>query len=316
MRRMFHTAVTDSWTVVKKTFTEWVDDDVPTHAASLAYYTIFSIAPTLIIAVAVAGSIFGQEAARGEIQTQIQGLVGESGAKVIEDMMASAARPGAGLVASILGIVILIFGATGVFAALQTALNHIWAVKPKKTNGVIAFLRTRLLSFGMVLGVGFLLLVSLVVSAGISALGNWLHSGQFERVWQTANFFVSFGVVTVLFAMIYKVLPDIKIAWRDVWLGASVTAVLFNIGKFLIGLYIGKSSVASSYGAAGSFAVLLLWVYYSSMVLFLGAEFTQVYATTFGSLRDRKPGDPKQHAKPEEPRGPKHPRGDLPLGAR
>lgn len=268
----------DTWTVLKKTVKDWIDDDVPTHAASLAYYTIFSIAPTLIIAVAVAGSIFGAEAARGEIQHQIQGLVGAAGAKVIEDMMASAAKPGAGLVASILGIVILIFGATGVFAALQTALNHIWGVQPKKTNGLLAFLRTRFLSFGMVLGVGFLLLVSLVVSAAISALGTWLHSGRFEQVWQTANFLVSFGVVTVLFAMIYKVLPDIKIAWRDVWLGAGVTAVLFNIGKFLIGLYIGKSSVASSYGAAGSFAVLLLWVYYSAMVLFLGAEFTQVYA--------------------------------------
>lgn len=300
------------WTVVKGTFNEWIDDDVPTHAASLAYYTIFSIAPTLIIAVAVAGSIFGEEAARGEIQHQIQGLVGESGAKVIEDMMASAAKPGAGLVASLLGLVILIFGATGVFAALQTALNHIWGVAPKKTNGVISFLRTRFLSFGMVLGVGFLLLTSLVVSAGISALGNWIGTGSFEKVWQTLNFVVSFGVVTVLFAMIYKVLPDIKIAWRDVWLGAGVTAVLFNIGKFLIGLYIGKSSVASSYGAAGSFAVLLLWVYYSAMVLFAGAEFTQVYATTFGSLKDKKPGDPKQPAKPEEPHEPKHPR---PVGA-
>ena len=309
---MLSRTATNLWTVVKQTFTDWIDDDVPTHAASLAYYTIFSIAPTLIIAVAVAGSIFGAEAARGEIQHQIQGLVGESGAKVIEDMMASAAKPGAGLVASLIGIVILTFGATGVFSALQTALNHIWGVEPKKTNGVVAFLRTRILSFGMVLGVGFLLLTSLVVSAGISALGAWLHSGQFERVWQTANFLVSFGVVTMLFAMIYKVLPDIKIAWRDVWLGAAVTAVLFNIGKFLIGLYIGKSSVASSYGAAGSFAVLLVWVYYSAMVLFIGAEFTQVYATTFGSLRGKKPGESSQRARPE----PKQPRPSTPLGAR
>ncbi len=305
-------ALKNVWTVVKGTFNEWIDDDVPTHAASLAYYTIFSIAPTLIIAVAVAGSIFGAEAARGEIQQQIQGLVGESGAKVIEDMMASAAKPGSGVIASILGVLILIFGATGVFAALQTALNHIWGVAPTKTNGVISFLRTRLLSFGMVLGVGFLLLTSLVVSAGLSALGNWLNSGEFVRVWQTANLAVSFGVVTVLFAMIYKILPDVRIAWRDVWLGAAVTAVLFTIGKFLIGLYIGKSSVASSYGAAGSFAVLLVWVYYSAMVLFIGAEFTQVYATTFGSLRGGKTGG----AEPEQPREPKlPPTTGVPAGA-
>ena len=237
--------------------------------------------------------------------------MGESGAKVIEEMMASANKKGSGAIASIVGIVILIFGATGVFAALQTALNHIWGVKPKETNGVIAFLRTRMLSFGMVLGVGFLLLTSLVLSAGISAIGGLLKAGAFEQIWQTTNFLVSFAVVTVLFAMIYKILPDVKIAWRDVWLGAAVTAVLFNIGKFLIGLYIGKSSVASSYGAAGSFAVLLVWVYYSAMVLFIGAEFTQVYATTFGSLRGGKTGD----AIPEEPRDPKHPAVAVPATA-
>jgi len=305
---MVSSAAKDLWLVVKRTVSEWIDDDVPTHAASLAYYTIFSIAPTLIIAVALAGLIFGDEAARGEIHNQIEGLVGESGAKVIEEMMVSASKTSSGTIASIIGIVILIFGATGVFAALQTALNHIWGVKPKPTNGVIAFLRTRLLSFGMVLGVGFLLLTSLVFSAGISAVGNLFHAGAFEQVWQTTNFLVSFGVVTVLFAMIYKLLPDIRIAWRDVWLGAAVTAVLFNIGKFLIGLYIGKSSLASSYGAAGSFAVLLVWVYYSAMVLFIGAEFTQVYATTFGSLRGGKTGG----AKPEQQREPKHPAVALP----
>ena len=310
MRRVLSTGK-DLWMLVKKTFSEWIDDDVPTHAASLAYYTIFSIAPTLIIAVAVAGAIFGEEAARGQIHTQIEGMVGDSGAKVIEEMMASAAKPGATLVASLIGIAILIFGATGVFAALQTALNHIWGVAPTRTNGVVSFLRTRVLSFGMVLGVGFLLLMSLVVSAGISALGVLVNSGTLEPLWQVLNFFVSFAVVTVLFAMIYKVLPDIEIAWRDVWLGAAVTAVLFNIGKLLIGLYIGKSSVASSYGAAGSFAVLLVWVYYSTMVLFIGAEFTQVYATTFGSLRDKKPGDPRQEAEPEHPKTPKHERDEV-----
>lgn len=307
-------ALTKGWALVKQTVNDWIDDDVPTHAASLAYYTMFSIAPTLIIAVAVAGAVFGAEAARGEIRDQIQGLVGDAGAKVIEDMMANAAQPGASRLASILGIVALIFGATGVFAALQTALNHIWGVAPKVTNGVLAFLRTRVISFGMVLGVGFLLLTSLVVSAAIAALGNVLgrQGEQLEPIWQALNFLVSFGVVTALFAMIYRVLPDIEIAWRDVWLGAAVTAVLFNIGKLCIGLYLGKSSFASSYGAAGSFAVLLVWIYYSAMVLFLGAEFTQVYATTYGSLKDKKPGTPQQEAKVEEPMPPKHEREHLP----
>jgi membrane protein len=269
--------------LLKQTIVQWIEGDVATHAASLAYYTVFSIAPTLIIAVALAGALFGKEAARGEVQTQIQGLVGVSGAKVIEDMMVSAGQRGSGL-AGFLGVLVLVFGATGVFAALQNALNHIWKVKPRTTNGVLEFLRTRFVSFAMVLGVGFLLLVSLVVSAGISAVGKWLGGLMpgLEAGWQVVNFIVSFGVVTALFAMIYKVLPDVKVAWRDVWLGAAVTAVLFNIGKFAIGLYLGKSSVASSYGAAGSLAVLLLWIYYSSIVLFLGAQFTHVYA-----VRDR-----------------------------
>lgn len=307
----------DGWGLVKQTVNDWIDDDVPTHAASLAYYTMFAIAPTLLIAVAVAGTVFGAEAARGEIRYQIEGLVGSAGAKVIEDMMVNASNPGSSWIASVLGIVALIFGATGVFAALQTALNHIWGVAPPKINGVVAFFRTRVISFGMVLGVGFLLLVSLVVSAGISAISSVLGTpgDALETVWQGLNFLVSFGVVLVLFAMIYRVLPDIDIAWKDVWLGAAVTAVLFNIGKLGIGLYLGKSTFASSYGAAGSFAVLLVWLYYSAMVLFLGAEFTQVYATRFGSLRHKKPGDPGTQATPEAVLPPKGERGHEHLTA-
>ena len=271
------------WLIVKETFNHWLDDDISTHAAALAYYTIFSIAPTLIIAVAIAGAIFGDEAARGEIRGQISGFVGVAGATVIEDMMTNAAKPGASMLASALGLLVLLFAATGVFAALQNALNAIWGAPKRKVHGIISFFHTRLLSLAMVLGVGFLLLVSLVISAGISALGDWIGWGLTGWGWQTINFVVSFGFVTMLFSMIYKVLPDVKVAWGDVWLGAAVTAVLFNIGKAVIGLYLGGGGVASSYGATGSLAVLLIWVYYSALVLFLGAEFTHVYSQLRGS---------------------------------
>jgi membrane protein len=196
--------------------------------------------------------------------------------------MKNASRPGAGLVAASLGAIVLLLGATGVFAALQTCLNRIWRAPPQKGNAILGFLRTRFLSLAMVLGTGFLLLVSLVVSAAISALGAWL--GELPSLWwQVVNFFISFGYVTVLFAMIYKWLPDVRVAWGDVWLGATVTALLFNAGKIGIGLYLGRGTVASSYGATGALAVLLIWIYYSAIVLFLGAEFTYVYAIRRGS---------------------------------
>lgn len=281
------------WNLLRQTIQEWVNDDISTHAAALAYFTVFAIAPTLIIAVAVAGLAFGPDAARHEIQAQLQGVVGDAGAVVIEDMMASAAKPSEGVLATIISIFVLIFGATGVFAELQSALNTIWDIKPRISNGVLAFLRNRFLSFSMVVGVGFLLLVSLVMSAGVAALGKMLGE---SFVWQVANFVISYGVITVLFAMIYKVLPDVHVEWKDVWMGAAVTAALFNIGKLAIGLYLGRSVVASTYGAAGSLAVLLLWVYYSALVLFLGAEFTQVYARRHGSLI----GAPKKSTAPKE----------------
>lgn len=286
------------WGMLKQTVNEWIDDDISTHAAALAYFTVFAIAPTLIIAVAVAGLAFGPEAARGEIQGQLQGMLGEAGAKVIEDMMTSASKPAEGIIATIVSVFVLIFGATGVFAALQNALNRIWDIKPKVSNGFLAFLRTRFLSFTMVIGIGFLLLVSLVVSAGVAALGKWLGDSV---VWQIVNFVVSYGVITVMFAMIYKVLPDVKVEWRDVWMGSAVTAALFNIGKFAIGLYLGRSAVASSYGAAGALAVLLLWVYYSAMVLFLGAEFTQIYARSHGSLVEGTPPQEPERAAQRRP---------------
>jgi membrane protein len=275
------------WSLLKQTVSEWMDDNVPAQAAALAYYTLFSVAPMLIIAIAVAGLVFGEEAARGEIQNQLQSLIGDAGAKVVEDLVANASKPSSGILATVVGILVLAFAATGVFVQLQDSLNTIWKVKKKPMNGLLAFLRQRLLSFAMVLGIGFLLLVSLVLSAALAAAGTFLVGllPAWETVLQLVNLAIAFAVTTVLFAMIYKVLPDTRVAWRDVWLGAAVTSFLFSLGKLAIGLYLGKSSVSSSYGAAGSFAVLLLWVYYSSQLLFLGAEFTQVYSRWHGSRR-------------------------------
>ncbi|RKH67575.1 YihY/virulence factor BrkB family protein [Corallococcus aberystwythensis] len=275
------------WPLLKQTLSEWMDDNVPAQAAALAYYTLFSVAPMLIIAIAVAGFVFGQEAAQGEIQKQLQSLIGDAGAKVVQDLVASASKPSSGILATVVGILVLAFAATGVFAQLQDSLNTIWKVKKKPMNGFLAFVRQRLLSFAMVLGIGFLLLVSLVLSAALAAAGTFLMGLMpgWETVLQLVNLAIAFVVTTVLFAMIYKVLPDTRVAWKDVWLGAAVTSLLFSLGKLAIGLYLGKSSVSSSYGAAGSFAVLLLWVYYSSQLLFLGAEFTQVYSRQHGSRR-------------------------------
>lgn len=277
--------------LLRQTFTEWSDDKVPTYAASLAYYTVFSLAPTLLIALAIAGFVFGEEAARGALQTQLNGIIGESTAQTVQDAMANASRQGAGILATIIGVVVLVFAATGVFAELQGALNTVWKVKPQKTSGVLAYLRTRFLSLAVVLGIGFLLLVSLVVSALLSAFGGWM--GTFMPGWKVVgniiNLLVSFGVITVLFAMMFKLLPNRKLAWRDVWLGAGVSSLLFAIGKYFIALYLTKSAVASSYGAAGSLAALLVWVYYSSMTMLFGAELAQVFARRHGTLASEPP---------------------------
>ncbi len=284
------------WKMLKATVNEFIADNAPTYAASLAYYTVFSIAPTLVIVVAIAGSIFGADAARSEIEAQITGPVGEQSARALAEMVEHASKWESGTLATIIGIVVLVFGATGVFAELQTALNAIWNAKPPKINGVWAFFRTRFLSFTMVLGIGFLLLVSLVLSAGFSAFGRWsgTYAGAWTPVWQAVNLVVAFGVITVLIAMIYKILPDVQVRWRDVWLGAAVTAVLFNFGKLAIGAYLGKTALVSSYGAAGSLAALLVWVYYSAMILLLGAEFTQIYARENGSWAAMQPSTPPQ----------------------
>lgn len=271
--------------LLKEAFDEWNRDKSPRLAAALAYYTAFSLAPLLIVVIAIAGLAFGQDAVRGQLDNQIQGLVGAQAADAIQEMIAGANHAQTGVLASIIGVVTLLLGAAGLFGQLQDALNTVWDVEPKPNQGILATLKARLLSFTMVVGIGFLLLVSLVISAVLSALNAWMSDVLpfSPALLQVFNLIISLAVITGLFALIFKVLPDIEIEWRDVLLGAFVTAVLFTIGKYLISLYLGQSSIASSYGAAGSFVVLLLWIYYSAQILLFGAEFTQVYARRRGA---------------------------------
>jgi membrane protein len=274
-------------TLAKETVTRWTEDKASALAAALAYYALFSLAPLVLIAVAVAGLVFGHQAAEGQLYTQLAGLIGDAGGKAVQSIVANMHQQGGGVVATIVGIATLLFGASGVFVQLQDSMNTIWKAKPPTTNGIVEFLRVRLVSFSMVLGIGFLLLVSLVLSAILAAVGDYL--GMFlpggAAVGQALNATVSLVVVTALFAMIYKLLPDTPVAWKDVWVGALLTSFLFTVGKFAIGFYLGKASVASSYGAAGSVVILLLWVYYSSLILYLGAEFTHVYSMRHGSRK-------------------------------
>jgi membrane protein len=272
--------------LLKDTVSEWSEDKVPRLAAALAYYTAFALAPLLLIAISVAGLVFGREAASNEISLQLSGLLGPSAAESVNTMVeAAGANKGGGILASIIGIATLLFAASGVFGELQDSLNTIWEVQPKPNQGFLATIKQRFFSFTMVVGVGFLLLVSLVISAALGALGGIVAGEQADQslIWKVVNFVVSFGVITLLFALIYKVLPDVKIEWRDVLVGAIVTALLFTLGKAAIGWYLGRPGTTSTYGAAGSFVALLLWVYYSAQILFFGAEFTQVYAKAYGS---------------------------------
>ena len=271
----------------RESFKEWKEDDALQLGAALAYYTIFSIAPLLLIVIAVAGFVWGREAVQGQIVGQVDQLIGRQGGVAIQTMIANAAKQGqgTGVLATVIAALTALFGATGVFAQLQKALNQIWNVEPKPGSGIMTFLKTRIASFGMILGIGFLLLVSLVVSAGLSAVNTWmtgLMPGA-EVLFSVLNLVVSLALISLLFAMIYRFLPDVRIAWRDVWMGALFTAVLFTIGKFLIGLYLGHSSVASVFGAAGSLVIVLVWIYYSTQILFFGAEMTQVYARQRGA---------------------------------
>jgi membrane protein len=273
--------------LLKQAAWDWFDDQATTLGAAVAYYTVFSIAPLFIITISIAGFVFGREAAQGQIFEQLRALIGETSAAAVQDVVESAtSKPATGVVATILGFVALIIGASGVFAQMQASLNAIWRVQPKPGRGVFwGLVRDRILSFGFILIVGFLLLISLILSAIIAFIGEWF--GGFvpgvEVLIQILNAIISLAVITLLFAMIFKFLPDIEIAWRDVWIGALITAALFTVGKEILGLYLGKSGVASSYGAAGSLIVLLLWVYYSAQIVFFGAEFTKAYAKKFGS---------------------------------
>lgn len=252
----------------------------PRLGAALAYYAMFAITPLFLLTLSIAGLCFGQEKARHELFGQINALVGPEGGRAIDSLILAADRPKAGAWAAAAAVTTLATGAIAAFVELQDALNTIWGVQRKEGSSWRMFIKDRLLSFSMVLGIGFLLLVSLIVDAALAAIGNFAGGGAPERhlVWSTINFLGSLGVVTLLLAMILKVLPDVRIAWRDVWMGAFVTAILFNVGKFLIGYYLGRSSMVSVYGAAGSFIILLLWVYYSAQILFFGAEFTRLYA--------------------------------------
>jgi membrane protein len=277
---------TSIWQFVKTTINEWVEAEPFQLAAALSYYTLFSLAPLLLIAIGVAGLVFGREAAQNQIVESLQGLIGQHPApSVPEKIQTSNEKPKTRVLSTIIGFVALLFGAGGVVGQLQTSLNKVWEVTPKPGQGIWGFLRQRFFSFAMVLAIGFLLLVSLVVTAVLSSFTSMLSSflGDATFVAHAIDILVSFGFVTLLFALIYKYVPDVEIQWRDVWVGAALTSILFTIGKYLIGLYIGTSGVSSTFGAAGSLITILVWVYYSSLIFFLGAEFTRVYATQYGS---------------------------------
>jgi membrane protein len=266
----------------------WIADDAPSMGAALSYYTLFSLAPLLLIVVSMAGLIFGADAARGEIVGELRDLMGPAGATTVQQLLESVNWPAGGLLASLIGLLLMLVGATTVFAELQSTLDRIWRAPPRQESGLWSLLRARLLSFGLILGVGFLLMVSLLFSAGLSALQRWWapYLNHWE-LWAAAfNLVSGFVLMSAMFAMIYKLMPRVRIAWSDVWVGALVTALLFSIGASLIGLYIGHSAIASGFGAAGSLVVLLIWVYYSAQIFLLGAEFTWVYAHELGSRRD------------------------------
>lgn len=286
-------SIREHFTVLKKAADSWIDDRSLTQSAALSYYTVFSIAPLLLIALALAGIFFGPEASRGEVFSTIRGLIGDSGAKAIEAMVEASAVGDRSVIATVVGLVILLIGATTVFSQLQDALNQIWKVESEPGQGGIwLFLRQRVLSFALILAIAFLLLVSLLVSAALSAVGKFASTSLpgGEALWQALNLGFSVGFVTVLFAAIYKILPDVQLAWRDVWSGAFLTALLFTVGKWGIGLYLGQSGIASTYGAAGAAVIILVWAYYSSAILLFGAEITRIRTLerTNGVLRPKK----------------------------
>lgn len=272
--------------LAQRSLNGWIDDGASSMGAAIAFYTLLSMAPLLLIVLTIAGFFFGDEAARGALEQQLAQLVGPDGTQAVQGILDNAGNRAGGLVSLLVGLLTLFIGATTVFAELQTDIDRIWKVQAPRGAGLLRYLRQRLMSFGVILGVGFLLMVSLVISAIIAALGSlweqWLVGT--EILLQLLNFALGFAMITALFALIYKLLPSLRIAWSDVWVGAAVTSLLFGIGKFLIGLYIGKAAIASSFGAAGTLVVVIVWVYFSSQIFLLGAEFTYEYARSHGSL--------------------------------
>lgn len=275
----------ETWRLLKVAFAGWWNDRAMSLGASIAFFTVFSLAPILLAAIAVAGLAFGREAAQGAIVGELGGLIGTKEASALEAMIASASNVGSGLIGTTVGIVTFLLLVTGAVVELQDDLNIIWKAKPPASYGILDFVCTRLVSLALILGIGFLLLVSLVIDTGLTAIGHYLEanfSGA-TAILRFLNSLVAFVIATLLFAMMFKMLPAVDLRWSDVWTGSLVTALLFTIGKFLIGYYLGKSNVASSYGAAASVITILLWIYYSSLILLFGAEFTKAYAESRGS---------------------------------
>jgi len=272
------------WTTVRQTFSAWNKHEAPTLGAALAFYTILSLAPLVILVISIVALIFGRSTAQNELLGQVDSMIGHQGADAVKAMIEHAQKPASGIFASIVGVTTLLFGASGAFSALRSALNRMWDVQPKSGGGVWATIKQNFFSFGMVLAVGFLLLVSLVVSAGMAVLGKYFREllPMPEFALHTLNFVASLAVISVLFALIFRYVPDIRMPWKDCWVGATVTAFLFTIGKLLIGLYLGKAAVGSAYGAAGSLVVVIVWIYYSAMIFLFGAEFTWCWSRDAG----------------------------------
>ena len=281
------------WELIKQTASSWSEINAPRLGAALAYYTLLSIAPLLVVCIGIAGLIFGAQAAQDQIAYQLQNVIGPQGSVAIQSLLQNANKPAAGITATVVGFFMLLFGASGVFGELRDSLNAVWGAKSTSGAGLMGMIKYRFFSFAMVLGIGFLLLVSLVLSAAIAAAGKFFqsHLPVPEGVLHLSSTVVTFLTVTILFALLYKVVPDVRIEWRDVIIGAAVTSLLFSVGKFLIGLYLGKASVGSAYGAAGSLVVFIVWVYYSAQIFFMGAEFTHAFAQRHGSLAHRRAGD-------------------------
>ena len=272
--------------VVRTAGKNWVDDKATRLGAAIAYYTVFAIPPLLLIVIFIVSLAFDEQRVRGELSTQLSGVMGEKGAETIQTALNAVGNHEKGIIATAIAVFALLLTSTGLFLELQSALNSIWGVEQKPGLGAMGFIKNRFLSFSMVIAIGFLLMVSLIVSTVLAAMEDYMRNGSvpgLATIWTIANFLVSMGVVTLLFAFIYKFLPDLKIAWSDVWVGAVITALLFTIGKSALGLYLAKNSMASAYGAAGSLVLVLLWVYYSAQILFFGAEITQAYANRYGT---------------------------------